>query len=92
MFRELTIKEWEEEFLPIKNTIYNEEIDYFEPYSSEWDFIRKQDPHHVWTVVDTDDGLVINEGYHLCNRVMHFITKNPWTKGTQYQIDYEGDN
>jgi hypothetical protein len=47
----------------------------FETYGEELEFVRRQDPHTVWTLVDGDDGgqRVIN-GFHLVNRIGYLIS------------------
>ncbi|MEA2037073.1 MAG: hypothetical protein U9O94_06165 [Nanoarchaeota archaeon] len=79
MRKELTIEEWEEKFIPIFNTL-------LPPHKEDFDFLNKQDPHHIWTGSVSGDQLVVIEGYHLYSEVMYFITKNPWTEGEQYMI------
>jgi hypothetical protein len=41
----------------------------FETYGAELDFVKKQDPLTIWTLVDgDDDDMYVQSGYHLVNR------------------------
>jgi len=47
----------------------------FETYGEELDFVRRQDPQTIWTIVDTDDGdQMVISGYHHVNRVGYLIS------------------
>lgn len=52
----------------------------FETYGEEKLFVQTSDPLTVWTLVEGDDGYTILSGYHLVNRIGHFVTKNPIAK------------
>jgi hypothetical protein len=72
---------WEETFKPIKNTISkypDESLIHFETYGEEVDFVKAQDPKHIWTEVDGDEGTYIVAGWHFVNRIHYYITENPW--------------
>jgi len=48
----------------------------FETYGpdlAEVERVRRADEALIWTIVETDSGNVLIEGYHLVNRVGHFI-------------------
>jgi hypothetical protein len=50
----------------------------FETYGEELEFVRKQDPATIWTLVDGDDGdMYVITGYHLVNRVGYLISTTP---------------
>jgi hypothetical protein len=50
----------------------------FETYGDELDFVRRQDPRTIWTLVDGDDGdLYLVSGYHLVNRIGYLISTVP---------------
>jgi hypothetical protein len=47
----------------------------FETYGEELDFVRRQDPRTVWTLVDGDDGnQYVTNGYHFVNRIGYLIS------------------
>jgi hypothetical protein len=57
------------------------ELGMLETYGSDLEKvlkIAKVNPKRVWTVCDSDDGLVIFAGYHLTNRVFYIITDEEW--------------
>ncbi len=50
----------------------------FETYGDELEFIKRQDPRKVWTLVDGDDGeLYIVSGLHLVNRIGYLLSTIP---------------
>ena len=52
----------------------------FETYGEDLAFIRTQNPNHIWTLVDDDNGIpIIVAGYHFVNRIHYIITTKPWT-------------
>lgn len=76
----LSIDEFVERYKPILNHFReDEETDLFETYGEEIEFVLKQPNTKIWTLVDGDSGLVIEAGYHIVNRVHHFVTENEWT-------------
>jgi hypothetical protein len=59
----------------------------FETYGEQLDFVRKQDPRTVWTLVDGDDGdLYVESGYHFVNRIGYLISTIPVPDGTDIQV------
>ena len=55
----------------------------FETYGEDLDFVKSQNPNHVWTLMDDDYGkLVVVAGYHFVNRVHYIITLKPWKDST----------
>ncbi len=71
---------WKRTFVPIENHIDPSQGTQFETYGEELQFIKDQDTHNVWTLVDGDNGeQVIVNGFHLVNRIVYYITENPWT-------------
>lgn len=77
---------WIEKYRPIKNTIdTNANMDgtMFETFGPELDFVRAQDPHKIWTLLDADNHQVIAAGYHFVDRVGYFITALPWSDETE---------
>jgi hypothetical protein len=76
-----TYGSWVDTFKPIKNNISKYQDDsliHFETYGEEVDFVKQQDPKHIWTEVDGDEGTYIVAGWHFVNRIHYYITENPW--------------
>lgn len=62
----------------------------FETYGQELDFVVSQDANKIWTLVDGDNGNIFYmAGYHLVNRIGHFVTEVPWETGDE-EIECEG--
>jgi len=59
----------------------------FETYGRELDFVRRQDPRTVWTLVDGDDGdMWLISGYHLVNRIGYLISTLPVPDGVDIEV------
>jgi hypothetical protein len=59
----------------------------FETYGEELDFVRRQDPATVWTLVDGDDGdLYLLSGYHFVNRIGYLLSTETVPEGTDIQV------
>ena len=58
----------------------------YETYGDDWEIIRNTDYHYVWTLVDGDYGTWIVEGRAFVNRILYFITEEPWKDGETYNI------
>jgi hypothetical protein len=70
-----------EELKPITNPYDdNASLDgvMFETYGQELDYVRQQDPRHIWTFCEEDDILFLSQGYHLVNRIGYVITELPY--------------
>ena len=81
--RVYTYDEWVEKYKPIKNQFEETSFegcsfDYSE--DDQWEFVKKQNPSNIWTMVDSDDFFVIIPGCHWVNRECYFITENPVQK------------
>jgi hypothetical protein len=64
----------------------------FETYGEELEFVRKQDPRTVWTLLDGDDGdLYLASGYHFVNRIGYFVSTVPIPDGTFIQVHIQMD-
>jgi len=74
----MTYDYWDKTFKPIKNKITNGKDIHFETYGEEVEFVKTQDPKHIWTEVDGDSGTYIMAGWHWVNRIHYYITENPW--------------
>ena len=86
-----------EKYNCINNTInynagfnYNKLNDYgcmFETYGEELEFVMKQNPNNIWTIIDGDDDLYIVTGYHIVNRLGYLITEEPFiSEDEEYKI------
>ncbi len=51
----------------------------FETYGKEWEHVKKQDDHHVFTLVDVGNKSYAIPGFHFVNRNGYFIVEIPWT-------------
>jgi hypothetical protein len=74
-----TYQSWVDTFKPITNSfrVHGEDL-HFETYGEEVEFVKTQDPKHIWTEVDGDSGTYIVSGWHFVNRISYYITTNPW--------------
>jgi hypothetical protein len=77
--RRLTYDEWVEKYKPIKNKFEKTTLfggcafDYSE--EDQWEFLKKQNPKNVWTMVSEGDDSFIISGFHWVNRDFYFVTK-----------------
>jgi hypothetical protein len=79
---------WEEKFKPIKNHFrdpQHEEI-IFETYGEEWEFIKAQDPRHVWTNIQGDMSDLVVAGVAFVNRLHYYVTEVPWENEDDYVL------
>lgn len=83
MSKVLTISwtEFENKFIPVQNHLdKNASFDgkMFETFGQELEYVRKQDPDHIWTICeDDDDGVCVANGFRLVNRLGYYVTQNP---------------
>ena len=81
MSKFMTYDYWVDNFKPIKNKISKYATDsliHFETYGEEVEFVTKADNKHIWTEVDGDNGMYLVSGYHIVNRINHYVTNVPW--------------
>ena len=83
--------EFWEKFKPVKNHFLPNGAPFsdcmFETFGEELEFVRKQKPEHIWTILEGDDDtLFYGAGYHLVNRLGYLITEVPWITGDE-QVD-----
>lgn len=59
----------------------------FETFGDEFDFVRRQNPATVWTIVDGDDGdwYIVN-GLHFVNRVGYLISRESVPDGLAVEV------
>ena len=59
----------------------------FETYGQELEYIKRQDPQRVWTLIDGDDGdMYVVSGFHWVNRVGYLLSRDPIPEGTFIQV------
>lgn len=52
----------------------------------EWQFIVRQNPRTVWTLIEEDGRLVIESGIHIVNRLGYLVTEEPIEPDTAYSV------
>lgn len=79
-----TFDEWVEKYNPVKNEF--EETGSFEGCTFDYteedqlNFLKKQNPANIWTMVYAEDSYVIIPGFHWVNRDSYFVTEKPVEK------------
>ena len=59
----------------------------FETYGAELDFVRRQNPRTIWTLVDgDDDNQCVISGYHLVNRIGYLISTVPFPEDATIEV------
>ena len=95
----MTVEQWDKEFLPIPNLI-SEDPSWgsddntgilFETYGEELEFVQARNKANVWTLVDTETGTAILEGYHSINRIGYFVCAEPYNTNYNYEIKVSED-
>jgi hypothetical protein len=69
-------------YTPIKNILVKHpSMDgyAFEISGEELEFVKKQNPKTIWTVLDCDGKIILQAGYHFVNRLNYLITEKKWT-------------
>lgn len=62
----------------------------FETYGEELEFVRKQDPRTIWTLLDGDaNDLDLGSGYHIVNRIGYLISTVPVAERVSVQVHIE---
>lgn len=61
----------------------------FETYGEELAFVREQDLRCIWTIFDSDNGLMISSGYHFVNRFGYLVCNVPVEDGCTYFVELE---
>jgi hypothetical protein len=60
---------------------------HFETCGAEWDFVRRQDPRTIWTLVDGEDGdLSVRSGCHFLNRLGYLLSTEPVPEGIVIEV------
>ena len=99
-FIELTEDEFDERFPLVRNHL-NPAASWafgdgfgrlFETYGDALEFVKRQDPLKVWTLVDGDDGdLYVISGPHFVNRIGYLVSAAPVADGVTMQVHIEMD-
>jgi len=50
----------------------------FETFGEELEFVRKQNPKKIWTLLEEDDLSWLSAGFHFVNRLGYFVTLQEW--------------
>jgi hypothetical protein len=59
----------------------------FETYGKEVEFVSRQDPRCIWTLVEGDTGnMLIMSGYHWVNRIGYFVATTPVPEGQRINV------
>ncbi len=59
----------------------------FETFGEELDFVRKQHPSTVWTLVDGEDGdMYVHSGMHFVNRIGYLVSLAAVPEGVDIQV------
>lgn len=88
--QEQLVDAWETAFKPVQNHISDDRGWnglMFETYGDDLQFVVAQPQNKVWTWVDSDEGTVILNGYHLVNRIGYFVTEKPWSVEQAIQVE-----
>lgn len=94
--RRIGFDKWVAKFKPIPNHLNPDRGGYivddqsfmFETFGEDLEFVRKQDPGKVWTMVDCDGKWYLSEGFHHVNRVGYFVTEVPFDGEDVYNIKF----
>jgi hypothetical protein len=78
----ITYDNWETTYIPQQNKntedgCFNNTM--YETYGNDIEFVMTQPQQNTWTLVETDNGETITNGFHLVNRIAYFITEKPWS-------------
>jgi hypothetical protein len=94
-FIEMTENEFEARF-PLRPNHFNPDACWqsgdgpgclFETYGDEFDFVCKQDPSSVWTLVDDGEGgECLISGFHFVNRLGCLLSTVPVPEGTTIEV------
>lgn len=60
----------------------------FETFGEELDFVSRQDPQTIWTLIDGDDNeMFLVSGAHFVNRVGYLVSTKPVPANTTVQVN-----
>ena len=58
---------------------------YFETYGKDLEYVKKQNPDLIWTMIEGDEGMYIAQGFHLVNRWVYLIASKLFKDGDKDQ-------
>lgn len=95
----LTEEEFDERYSPMPNPLnpnaswsYDNRGCLFETFGEEFAFVRRFDPHRVWTLIDGDDGdLYLVSGLHFVNRIGYLLTQEAVPPDTLVEVHLPSD-
>ena len=71
---------WHDRFKPVGHPTEGEGVYHFQTNGDDQKFVQAINHHHVWSVVDGDDGgMYLCPGFRLVNLVLYVVTLVPWT-------------
>lgn len=83
-----------DKYKPIYNHIENKEYKegqtegneigspmYFETYGEDLEYVKRQKPNFIWTMIEGDEGMYITQGFHWVNRFVYLIASVPFKDG-----------
>lgn len=82
----ITLEQFEDKYLPKQNHMRKDASEsgcMYETYGKEVEWIKHQNPKHVWTVLEVDGKWYYSAGFHYVNRFGYIWTQNPWDTGLE---------
>jgi len=61
----------------------------FETYGKDYEFVTKQNPACIWTIVEGDDTMHIESGWHFVNRFGYLICATPVPEGEDFSVELD---
>jgi len=58
---------------------------YFETYGEDLEYVKKQNPNLIWTMIEGDQGMYIAQGFHWVNRWVYLVASEPFKEGDEYE-------
>jgi hypothetical protein len=87
----MNLQEWVEKYRPIITK--RGEPYAFETYGGSISFVNKNDPHHIWTLCESDGVEYLSAGKRLVNRLNYFVCEVAWTEEDErYVVLTDEDN
>lgn len=89
--RYIEFEDWIDEYEPIMNDDGEKLKDYHPNIINNKEKIEAQDAvseNRIWTLVDSENGLVITNGLHWVNRLDVYITKKSYKKDEIIEVKY----
>jgi hypothetical protein len=88
---EISYQDFMKKWKPIKNK-FNKNAHYrgtmFETDGEEREFVLKQDPHKIWTLIDGEGThLYIVSGWRAADRLGYFVTRKRWKEGENFFVE-----